>query len=146
VGQQQAVPGEEETPVHLAVDAATAEHQGEPVEGHLVDQATMDKGNIVEARLISVAPLSPGGQDFAASGGADLEPPAAPGDAIQSRMEVAKHHLPKVNTLSPYHGGAITLYNHINPAFLTSLDLSPHLVLPPYLSFHCCEHTQTHPR
>jgi hypothetical protein len=28
VGQQQAVPGEEETPVHLAVDAATAEHQG----------------------------------------------------------------------------------------------------------------------
>jgi hypothetical protein len=134
VGEPQAIPGEKQTLVLQAADDTMTDQQKEPVEGHLVGQATMDNRNVEEARLKSVAPLSLGGQDFAASGGIDLEPPAATDVAFHSQMEVDKPHIPKVNTLSPYHGGAITLYNHINLAFLSALDLSVDLVLPPYLS------------
>jgi hypothetical protein len=37
-------------------------------------------------------------------------------------------------SLSSCHASAITLFSHLNPALITTLDLDLDLIVPPYLS------------
>jgi hypothetical protein len=101
----------------------------------MVDQATHDARNEAER---GDSPLSPVAQDFAASGG--LVPDAettlqTPGDPLPHPPALAQlQQKSEVIDLSPYHGSAISLYNHIHPTALSVLDINLDLSLPRYLS------------
>jgi hypothetical protein len=69
--------------------------------------------------------MSPAAMDFAASGSIEV---VATGTTKADQMANTK-----VFPLSPYHGLTLSLYNHINPAIISCLDLNLDLVLPPYL-------------
>jgi hypothetical protein len=79
------------------------------------------------------SPLSPGAMDFVVYGGVILDSPK--GVPTQAALPlVVEQHKPEMMHVSPYHGAALSLFNHIHLASLSSLDLNLDLALPHYLS------------
>jgi hypothetical protein len=76
------------------------------------------------------SPMSAAALDFVASRGVhdnvNISSLVAP-DVVASSVL-------KVIPLSPFHGSTLSLYNHIHPAVISSLDLNLDLVIPPYHS------------
>jgi hypothetical protein len=111
-------------------DAVGAAHQNAPPLG-------------LEAQN-SGSQLSPAAQDFQASGGLLLEVEGTPEVQVQmpargpvlfpAPPQPASPPPVKVVSLSPFLGSALSLCNRINPSYVSGLDLSLDLVIPPYLS------------